>query len=236
MEDRAPAHRRIVEAGGWGQRTYTDLPEDVSEREELANSLTGAVGLLGSFIALVVLVRHPTPSLAVGLSAVVYGLTLIASYAATTIYHSTTDPTRKARWRLLDHCAVYLLIAGSYTPLAVAGVGGRLGWSVLVLVWLLATFGIVFKLTFRFRFPGTSVAIYIVMGWLGVLLIGDIVEAVGTGGVLLIAAGGLSYTLGTVFFGAKRIPYHHAVWHLLVIAGSVLHYKAIVDHVLVAAA
>ncbi|MDX1579418.1 MAG: hemolysin III family protein, partial [Gemmatimonadota bacterium] len=106
----------------------------------------------------------------------------------------------------------------------------------LVLVWLLATFGIVFKLTFRFRFPGTSVAIYIVMGWLGVLLIGDIVDAVGTGGVLLIAAGGLSYTLGTVFFGAKRIPYHHAVWHLLVIAGSVLHYKAIVDHVLVAAA
>jgi len=235
VEGRLHLHRRIARAGGWGNRTFTALPETVTEREEFWNSLTGGLGLLGSLIALALIIDTPTPNLLVQLSAVIYGLTLVASYGATTIYHSARCHVRKARWRILDHCAVFVLIAGSYTPLAIAGLGGRFGWLVLSAIWVLAALGIAFKLRFRFRFPGTSVAIYLVMGWLGVFLVGGVLSAVGPGAVSLLVAGGLCYTLGTVFFGAKRLPYHHAVWHLLVILGSVFHYMAIVDHVLAAA-
>ncbi len=234
MEQRRPLHKRVQEAGGWGKRDFDALPESVTDREEMLNSLTGAVGLVASLIALALLVGTPTPNLTVQLSAVIYGLTLVASYGATTIYHSAKCHVRKARWRLLDHCAVYALIAGSYTPLAIA-VGGRFGWLVLGSVWALAGFGILFKLRFRFRYPGTSVAIYLVMGWLGVFMMSEILSTVGPGGLTLMAAGGASYTLGTVFFGAKRLPYNHAVWHLLVIAGSVFHYMAVVDYMLTAA-
>ncbi|MCG8468372.1 MAG: hemolysin III family protein, partial [Gemmatimonadetes bacterium] len=191
------------------------------------------LGLLGSLVALAFLIDTPTRNLAIELSGVIYGLTLVTSYAATTIYHAAQCRVRKARWRVLDHCAVYALIAGSYTPLAVAGLGGELGLLVLLSVWLLAGLGIAFKLRYRFRFPGTSVAIYLVMGWIGVLMVGRIMDAVGPGAVSLMVMGGLCYTLGTVFFGAKRVPYHHAVWHVLVIVGSAFYYKAIVDHVLI---
>ncbi len=229
---------RVARAGGWGVRTVTPLPECVSEREELANSITGGFGLLGSLVALGVLIDlgRPTGNLGVQLSAVAYGLTLVLSYAATTVYHAARCRVRKARWRILDHCAVYALIAGSYTPLAVVGIGGRLGTFVLVSAWGLALLGVAFKLRFRFRYPGTSVAVYLVMGWLGIFMIGEILEAVGSSAVLLMAAGGAAFTIGTIFFGAKRLPYNHAVWHVMVMAGTLLHYKAIVDHVLVAAA
>lgn len=236
MEGRIPIHRRIARLGGWGRRTTTDLPESVTEKEELANSVTGGLGLLGSLVALAILIDHPSPNLAVQASAAIYGLTLVASYAATTVYHSARCRVRKARWRLLDHCAVYALIAGSYTPLAIVGLDGSRGWMLFGLAWGLAALGMGFKVRFRYRYPGTSVAIYLVMGWLGIFLIGEMLAAVGPAAVALIAAGGAAYTLGTIAFGAKRLPYHHAVWHLLVIAGSVLHYKAIVDHILVAAA
>lgn len=232
MERTLRAGKRIAEIGGWGDRTFTALPE-TERREEMANAITGGLGLLGSLLALGVLISHSTGnSLGVQLSGVVYGLTLVFSYAATTIYHGARCHVRKARWRVLDHCAVYLLIAGSYTPLAVVGVGGRSGALVLGGVWTLAALGMAFKIRFRFRYPGTSVAIYLCMGWLGIFMIGEILTAVGPRAVMLMAASGIAYTLGTVFFGAKRLPYHHAAWHVMVIAGSVLHYLAVVDHVL----
>ncbi len=235
MEQRRSLHKRIKHAGGWGTRDFDALPRAVTDREELLNSVTGAIGLIGSVIALGMLVGTPTASLTLQLSAVIYGLTLVASYGATTVYHSAKCHVRKARWRLLDHCAIYALIAGSYTPFAIA-IGGRLGWFVLISVWVLAVLGILFKLRFRFRYPGTSVAIYLVMGWLAVFMIGEIMRTVGPGGLALTAAGGLSYTLGTIFFGAKRLPYNHALWHVMVITGSALHYMAIVQHVLVGTA
>lgn len=232
---RQPVYRRIAQVGGWGVRDFTALPAGVSAREELANSVTGGIGLLASMFALAVLMDVPTNDITVQLGAVIYGLTLVASYGATTIYHSAKCHVRKAKWRLLDHCAVFALIAGSYTPLAIA-VGGRAGWLSLSAVWLLAAFGIFFKVRYRFRFPGTSVAIYLVMGWMAVFMIGEIVRTTGPGAITLMAAGGISYTLGTILFGAKRLPYNHALWHVMVITGSALHYIAIVDHVLVAAA
>jgi len=227
------AGERLKETGGWGERTFDALP-DVCERQELANSLTGVVGLIGSLIGLAMLVDLGSRlgSTAALVAATIYGLSLVFSYLATTVYHSARCEVRKARWRVADHCAVYVLIAGSYTPLAVGGVGGTAGIALLVAAWTLAALGIAFKLKFRFRFPGTSVAIYLVMGWLGVFLIGEVIANVGTGAVMLMASGGVAFTIGTIFFGAKRLKYHHAFWHVMVIAGSVLHYLAITEHVL----
>jgi len=222
-----------MEAGGWGDRTFDALPE-VHAHHEIANSVTGGFGLLASLAGLALLVHLGTRlgSTAALVSGTIYGLSLVFSYAATTIYHSAKCEARKARWRVADHCAVYILIAGSYTPLAVGGVGGRAGWLLLATVWALALIGIAFKLTFRFRFPGTSVLVYLVMVWLGVFMIGDVLANVGVEAVRLLTAGGLAFTLGTIFFGAKRIPYHHALWHVMVIAGSGLHFLAIIDHIL----
>lgn len=222
-----------MEAVGWGDRTFDALPA-VHARHELANSVTGGFGLLGSLIALAMLVDLGTrlESAAVLVSGTIYGLSLVLSYGTTTVYHSAKCEIRKARWRVADHCAVYVLIAGSYTPLAVGVVGGRAGWMLLATVWTLALLGIAFKLKFRFRFPATSVLIYLVMGWLGVFMIGDVLANVGVEAMRLLAAGGIAFTIGTIFFGAKRIPYHHALWHVMVITGSGLHYLAIVDHVL----
>jgi hemolysin III len=209
------------------------LPE-ATRQEELANSITGAFGLVGSVVALAVLLQT---ALEAGrfeylFGATVYGVTLILSYAATTLYHGVRHAPRKERLRVLDHCAVYTLIAGSYTPLAVAGLGGKTGWLLLAAVWSLAGIGIAFKLRFRFRFPGTSVLIYLLMGWLGLVTIQEVMAVMGQQGFVLLAAGGLAYTIGTIFFGAKRLRYHHAVWHLLVILGSGFHFLAISGYVL----
>lgn len=209
------------------------LPE-ATWQEELVNSVTGGVGLVGAVLALGILVQV---ALQAGhfeylFGAVVYGFTLVFSYAATTLYHGVRHASRKERLRVLDHCAVYTLIAGSYTPVAIAGLGGRTGWLLLGAVWALAGIGILFKLRYRFRFPGTSVLIYLLMGWLGILTIRPVMEAVGSQGFLFLTAGGLAYTIGTIFFGAKRLPYHHAVWHVLVILGSGFHFLAISGYVL----
>lgn len=225
--------RRLQEVGGWGDRTFDALPE-VERRHELANSLTGGLGLVGSLVGLAMLVDLGSRlgSTAALVSGTIYGLSLVLSYTATTVYHGLRCEIRKAQWRVADHCAVYVLIAGSYTPLALGGIGGSAGWLVLAAVWSLALAGIAFKLRFRFRFPGTSVAVYLVMGWLGVFLIGEVIANVGADAVWLMAAGGLAFTIGTIFFGAKRIPYHHAVWHLMVLAGTWLHYQAVVSYIL----
>ena len=227
------AGEKLKETGGWGERTYGALPE-VCEHQELANSVTGGLGLVGSLVGLAMLVDLGSRlgSTVAFVAATIYGLSLVFSYLATTVYHSLRCEVRKAQWRIADHCAVYVLIAGSYTPLAVGGVGGTAGIAMLFAAWALAALGIAFKLRFRFRFPGTSVAVYLVMGWLGVFLIGEVIANVGVEAVVLMAAGGLAFTVGTIFFGAKRLKYHHAYWHLMVIAGSALHYVAMTEYVL----
>lgn len=231
--DRKRRARTLIDAGGWGNRDFNALPT-VCERQEFANTLTGGLGLLGSLIGLGLLIDLGQRMGSTGalVTATIYGLSLVLSYLATTLYHGARCHERKARLRVLDHCAVYVLIAGSYTPVALAGVGGRAGWTLLAVVWLLAALGVLFKLRFRFRFPGTSVVFYLVMGWLGVFMIGKMATNVGAEAVTLIAAGGVAFTIGTIFFGAKRLPYHHALWHLMVITGSALHFVAMFDHVL----
>lgn len=212
---------------------HAELPA-TSFAEEMANSLTGGLGLLASILGAALLL-----SLALqggdgrGLaSAAVYGGSLIFLYIATTLYHAEEDPAPKSGLRLLDHVAVYLLIAGTYTPVAVVGLGGRLGWTLLGLVWLCAVAGILFKAFRRFRHPAISVATYLAMGWLVVVAAKPITAALPLRAVVLLVAGGLAYTVGTIFFGLKKLRFHHAVWHLFVIAGSTCHYAAIALDVL----
>lgn len=228
---RTSVWKRILAQGGWGQRTTGSLPE-ATEAEERANSITGGIGLTASLVGFVLLLAHPVGDLSYRIGAAVYGLTLVLCFAVNTLYHAELHRPLKERLRVLDHCAVYALIAGTYTPVALAGLGGRLGWAVLAAAWLLAGVGILFKLNCRFRYPGTSIVVYLLMGWLAFPVMPRLLNAVGAEGLLLLVAGGVAYTIGTIFFGAKRMRHHHAVWHVLVLIGSACHYVAIVRYVL----
>ncbi len=201
--------------------------------EEFANTITHGFGLVLSvagFVALVILASLRGDPLLI-IACVVYGLSLIVLYAASTIYHGTTSAELKHKLRLVDHCCIYLLIAGSYTPFGIIILNGTRGQSLLALIWTFAVVGIAAKLMFQHRFPVVSVGSYVVMGWLGVFAIQPMLETLGTEAVMLAVAGGLSYTLGVVFFAWPRIRHHHAIFHVFVLAGSILHYAAVILYV-----
>lgn len=201
--------------------------------EEVANTITHGVGLLLSvagFSALVVLAGFRGDGMLIA-ACVVYGISLIVLYTASTVYHATTSVRLKQRLRVVDHCCIYLLIAGSYTPFGLVIVNASWGTGLLVAIWIFAFFGIAAKLLFRERFNAVSVVSYLVMGWLGVLAVQPILEAIGLAPVLLAVAGGLSYSLGVIFFAWHRIPHNHAIFHVFVLAGSILHYIAVVLYV-----
>ncbi|HLA95480.1 MAG TPA: hemolysin III family protein [Pyrinomonadaceae bacterium] len=201
--------------------------------EEFANTITHGFGLilsLAGFAALVVMASlRGDPLLIAG--CVVYGLSLIVLYAASTIYHGTTSPELKHKLQLVDHCCIYLLIAGSYTPFGIIILSGTRGQSLLALIWTFAIVGITAKLLMKHRFPAISVVSYVVMGWLGVFAVQPMLETLGTVPVLLAVAGGLSYTFGVIFFAWHRIPHNHAIFHVFVLAGSILHYAAVILYV-----
>jgi hemolysin III len=201
--------------------------------EEFANTITHGFGLalsIAGFAALVILASlRGDPMLIAG--CVIYGLSLIILYAASTIYHGTTSPELKHKLRLVDHCCIYLLIAGSYTPFGIIILDGTRGQGLLALIWLFAVGGIAAKMLLKHRFPAVSVASYVVMGWLGVFAVQPMLETLGREAVMLAVAGGVSYTLGVVFFALQRIRHHHAIFHVFVLAGSILHYAAVVAYV-----
>jgi hemolysin III len=161
----------------------------------------------------------------------IYGLSLVILYAASTIYHSTTSPKMKRRMQIADHCGIYLLIAGSYTPFALIVLRSSLGNQLLIALWILAFVGILAKLLLRDRFPAISVVSYLVMGWLGIFAIKQLFDAIGWVPIILVAAGGLAYSLGVIFFAWHSIRHHHAIFHLFILAGSILHYFAIAIYV-----
>ena len=198
--------------------------------EELANTITHGFGLvlsLAGFIVLVTLAGLRGEPLLIA-ACLVYGFSLIVLYAASTIYHGTTSPELKHALRLVDHCCIYLLIAGTYTPFASVIIDDTIGRSVLAAIWFFAIGGILLKLLFRDRFQALSVILYLVMGWLGVLAIQPMLETLGVVPVVLAIAGGVLYSLGVVFYALHRMPHNHAVFHVFVLAGSILHFVAIV--------
>jgi hemolysin III len=204
-----------------------------SGRSEFINCLTHGLGLALSLSAVPLLIilatSHGTAWHIVGVS--VYGATLIALYAASTIYHGCRTDRLRRIFRALDHSSIYLLIAGTYTPFALVNLRGPWGWTLLGLVWGIAIFGITWKIVATTRWPAVSIASYLLMGWLVLIAVKPLVASVQFGGIAWLLAGGLAYTLGTIFLGWKKLPYHHAVWHVMVIAGSVCHYFAIAKYV-----
>ena len=200
------------------------------EREELANALTHGFGALASIAGGAAIVslaaRSADPWQLTGI--VIYSATLVMLYSASTLYHLVRHETRKARLRVLDHCAIYLLIAGTYTPFMLGALRGGWGLTLLAAVWLMAVAGVVYKLFLLGRFPRLSTAMYLAMGWLAVLTLPGLLRELPLQTVLWLVAGGLAYTVGTVFFHSRRIPYAHAIWHGFVLLGSVCHFVAIV--------
>jgi hemolysin III len=214
-----------------------EVCEAKSERlsvEELANCVTHGVGLALSLVGLVALVALAATrggALHVA-SCVVYGASLVALYLSSTVYHGARSPRTKDIFRVFDHCCIYLLIAGTYTPFTLVTLRGAWGWTLFALVWTFAVVGIACRLMFGNRFRVVAVASYVLMGWLAVIAVKPIFETVPAGALLWIAAGGLAYTAGVAFFACKRVPHNHAIWHLFVLGGSVCHYLAVLLYVI----
>jgi hemolysin III len=201
---------------------------------EVANCLTHGFGLALSVVGLVTLLALAlTRGEALHVvSGGVYGASLVTLYSASTLYHAARTPRLKSLMRLFDHCCIYLLIAGTYTPFTLVTLRGGWGWTLFVVVWGIALAGILARVMFGERFRVAAVASYVMMGWLAVVAVKPILALVPAGAILLIVAGGLSYTAGVFFFACKRVPHNHAIWHLFVLAGSVCHYLAVVLYVM----
>lgn len=201
-----------------------------SPREERANVLTHGIG---AGVALVAGLTMLTLSIGRGgdpwqwASAIVFSISMLMLYLASTAYHRAVDPVRRARLKIVDHCAIYVLIAGTYTPFTLTVLRDTVGWTLFIAIWSLAAIGIIFKLFFTGRFKLVSTLIYIAMGWLVMLYAKPVYQALSgwTFGWLL--AGGIAYTLGTVFYMQRRMPYAHAVWHGFVVIGTVCHFISV---------
>ena len=211
----------------------TALHARYTPAEELANSLTHGFGLLLSIAGLIVLIANAS---AFGVREIascgIYGASLILVYTTSTLYHSSAAIESKRRLRTLDHVAIFLLIAGTYTPFVLIALRGTWGWSLFTIVWTLAVLGVVFELTSLRRFRGAMVALYIAMGWVGLIALKPLVAALPSAGLWLLFGGGVSYTFGVLFYAWRSLRYHHAVWHLFVLGGSVLQYFAVLWYVL----
>ena len=197
--------------------------------EELANSLTHGAGLLLSVGGLAVLVTFAAvhgDAWAVTAGAV-FGATLVLLYASSTLYHSIRTCRLKQTLRVVDHVAIFLLIAGTYTPFMLVNLRGPWGWSLFGVIWALAVAGTTLKIFFTGRFRVLLTLIYLFMGWMVLVAIKPLMEALPRGSLIMLFAGGIAYSLGTVFYLWKRLPYHHAVWHVFVLAGSVCHFFAV---------
>jgi hemolysin III len=204
--------------------------------EELAHALTHGLGLLASVGGLVTLVatawlRGDVWHIAGGS---IFGATLVLLYASSTLYHGSRSPRVKRLFQRFDHAAIFLLIAGTYTPFTLVSLRGGWGWTLLAIVWCLAILGIALEAAGHSR--RISVALHLAMGWLVVIAAEPLARALHTDGFLLLALGGMAYTLGVLFYAWQRLPYHHAVWHLFVLAGSACHFACVLGYVIPPAA
>jgi hemolysin III len=205
-----------------------------SPKEELANSITHGVGAVLAVSALAILTAFAS---LFGntwhiVSCSIFGATLILLYTTSTLYHSIQIPEAKTILRVLDHAAIFLLIAGTYTPFLLVNIRGPWGWSLFGIVWTIALLGVIFQVSLLRRWPVASVGLYVGMGLLIIFAIKPLVSSITPNGLRLLIAGGLAYILGLIFYGWRRLPYHHAVWHLFVLAGSTFHFFSILFYVI----
>jgi len=197
--------------------------------EEIANSLTHALGIIFSITGLVILMVSSSDSGNIWriVSCAVFGTTLILLYTASTLYHGIQESNAKSFMRIIDHSSIFLLIAGTYTPFMLVNLRGPWGWSLFGAIWGLALFGIFVQTALLRQWVGISVALYVIMGWAVVVAVKQLLMAVAPPGMMLLLAGGLAYTFGIVFYVWHKLPYHHAIWHLFVLAGSIFHFFAV---------
>ncbi|OUJ49404.1 hemolysin III family protein [Vibrio parahaemolyticus] len=201
-----------------------------SQSEELANTITHGIGMIFGIVGLILLLIKATNYQADTLtvtSMAIYGSSIIVLFLASTLYHAIPHPKAKRWLKTFDHCAIYLLIAGSYTPFLLVSLRTPLAFGLMIVIWSIALLGIIMKVAFVYRFKKLSLMTYLVMGWLSLIVIYQLAINLDIGGLTLLAVGGLVYSLGVIFYVAKRIPFNHAIWHGFVLAGCVCHFFAI---------
>ncbi|QFT89179.1 hemeolysin-III related [Bacillus sp. THAF10] len=205
-----------------------------SKGEEIANSITHGIGILLSIAALVLLIVFSAlngTSLHV-VTFIVYGVTMVLLYTASTLLHALPKGKAKNVFEILDHSSIYFFIAGSYTPITLVLMDGALGWTLFGIVWALAIGGTIFKVFFVKRFIFASTLLYVLMGWLAIFGWNSITDKVGVVGISFLVSGGIVYSLGAIFYVWRAFPFHHAVWHIFVIGGTVLHFFFVLFYVL----
>ena len=205
-----------------------------SIKEEIANSITHGIGIVLAIGALGILatfaVIYGGPWHVISVS--VYGFTLILLYTASTLYHGIQSPRTKNIFQILDHSAIYMLIAGTYTPFTLVNLRGPCGWSLFAVVWCFAFIGTAIQLGHMGRWRVVSRVLYFAMGWAVLVAIKPLTSTVATGGLILLFLGGLAYTFGILFYRWKSLKFHHAFWHIFVLAGSILHFFAVLFYVI----
>lgn len=200
--------------------------------EERINVVSHAMGLLFSVAALVLLVLRANGAMQT-VSVAVFASSMIALYAASTIYHSADSAVFRAWMRTVDHAMIYVLIAGTYTPFTLVVLQGALGWSLFGLTWAMAATGIVLKLFHTGRYDRLSTAMYVFMGWIIIFAIKPLIASLSAEGLIWLFAGGIAYTVGALFYSLRAVPYGHAIFHVFVIAGSTCHFVSVYFFVLV---
>ena len=206
-----------------------DTMSQYTQKEEFTNVLTHGIGI---FLSLAGIVLLSLKALNDGdqwhlIGFIVFGMSLLTMFSSSTLYHSVHGQEAKKKLRKLDHSAIYILIAGTYTPFLLTNLRGTTGWIMFAVVWIFAIVGIVVKLATQIRSKWVSAAIYLVMGWLAVFIAQSMIDKLPAISVFYLALGGIFYTFGVVFYIWKSLPYHHAIWHLFVLGGSISHYLAV---------
>ena len=208
-------------------------PLDYDPQEELINAYSHGLGAIVAFIAVIFLiVKGYGLPLGQWISLWVYGLSLVLLLSSSMLYHFAQDERKRYWYKKLDHTAIYYLIAGTYTPFLSIAIPTAKAHHLLIALWVIALIGTLFKLVFIHRFQKVSLAAYLVMGWLAVLVMDDMQRYLSKDAIQLLIAGGLAYTVGTLFYALKKVRYSHAIWHVFVLLGAGLHFLAIYCYVL----
>ena len=212
-----------------------DTTNHYSPLEEKTNIVSHAIGLALSIVGTLLMLLRASGSgdILHIIGAGIFGASLIALYAASTLYHSAKDPKKRARLRINDHATIYILIAGTYTPFTLITLKGWVGWTVFGVSWGMAVCGVVLKLFFTGRYNLLSTLMYIIMGWIIIFAIKPLVNSIPIDGIFWLIAGGLAYTTGAIIYSIKKIPFNHAIFHVFVLLGSFCHFVSVYVYVLV---
>lgn len=196
-----------------------------TKKEEKWNVISHAIGVVLAFLGLILLLLYSQNKSSLSkISIVIYAFTLIFLYMASTIYHAVSKVKWKSFFRILDHIGIYLLIAGTYTPVALISLVNKNGWLIFWIVWAIALLGTILKIFFTGKYERTSLLLYLLMGWLIIFDFNNLLQVQSLQGIVLLILGGVFYSLGTIFYAIEKIPFNHTIWHFFVLAGSIFHF------------